>query len=315
VTTLRVTVDGVTATAPLVVSQPFTLTAPAVVGPGSSVTATTTFPNTGPAALSNVRMSLTGPAGWTVTAISPASFATVAPGQAVQATWSVAAPANATPGSYPLSASVTFTGQTGQASSDDATQIAIPFASFTSAIDNVGISDDNNPTAGNLDGGGASYSAQALAAAGLTPGATVTHDGLTFTWPNAQPGTPDNVVAGGQTIAVSGSGSTLGLLGAGDYGTAGGTATITYSDGSTQPFDLTFPDWWSNTAPPGGDILATVPYINTPTGKENQGGVSVYYVGVPLQKGKTVKYVSFPDISQGVVQGQNAMHIFALSIG
>ena len=315
VTTLRVTVDGVTATAPLVVSQPFTLTAPAVVGPGSSVTATTTVPNTGPAALSNVRMSLTGPAGWTVTATSPASFATVAPGQTVQTTWSVTAPANATPGSYPLSASVTFTGQTGQASSDDATQIAIPFASFTSAIDNVGISDDNNPTAGNLDGGGASYSAQALAAAGLTPGATVTHDGLTFTWPSAQPGTPDNVVAGGQTIAVSGSGSTLGLLGAGDYGTAGGTATITYSDGSTQPFDLTFPDWWSNTAPPGGDILATVPYINTPTGKENQGGVSVYYVGVPLQKGKTVKYVSFPDISQGAVQGQNAMHIFALSIG
>ncbi|HEY9241872.1 MAG TPA: glycoside hydrolase family 3 C-terminal domain-containing protein, partial [Streptosporangiaceae bacterium] len=315
VTTLRVTVDGVTSTAPLAVRQPFTLTAPGVAGPGSSVTATTTFPNTGPAALRNVRMTLTGPAGWTVTATSPASFATVAPGQTVQTTWSVTAPANAAPGSYPLSASVTFTGRTGQASSDDATQISVPFASFTSAIDNVGISDDNNPSAGNLDGGGASYSAQTLAAAGLTPGATVTHDGLTFTWPAAQPGTPDNVVAGGQTIPVSGSGSTLGLLGAGDYGAAGGTVTITYTDGSTQSSDLTFSDWWSKTAPPGGDILATMPYINTATGQENQGGVSVYYVGIPLQKGKTVKYVTIPDISQTAVQGQNAMHIFAVSIG
>ena len=58
-----------------------------------------------------------------------------------------------------------------------------------------------------------------------------------------------------------------------------------------------------------------MPYINTATGKENQGGVSVYYVGVPLQKGKTVRYVTFPDISQAAVQGQNAMHIFAVSIG
>ncbi|MBV9379468.1 MAG: SGNH/GDSL hydrolase family protein, partial [Streptosporangiaceae bacterium] len=152
------------------------------------------------------------------------------------------------------------------------------------------------------------------AAAGLTPGATVTHDGLTFTWPNAQPGMPDNVVAGGQTIAVSGSGATLGLLGTGDYGSASGTGTITYTDGSTQQFTLTFPDWWSNTAPAGGDILATVPYINTPTGKLNQH-VSVYYAGVPLQQGKTVKYVTLPDVSQGAAQGETVMHVFAVSTG
>ena len=66
----------------------------------------------------------------------------MAPGQTVRTTWSVTAPANATPGSYPLSASATFTGRTGQDSSDDAAQIAIPFASFNSAINNVGISDD-----------------------------------------------------------------------------------------------------------------------------------------------------------------------------
>ena len=80
----------------------------------------------------------------------------------------------------------------------------------------------------------------------MTPGATVAHDGQTFTWPNAQAGTPDNVAAVGQTFAMSGSGRTLGFLGAGDYGTASGTGAITYTDGTVQPFSLTFADWWAN---------------------------------------------------------------------
>jgi hypothetical protein len=314
VTTLRVSIDGVSGTVPLAVRQPFTLTAPPVAAPGTAATATTTLPNTGQAALRNVRMALTGPAGWTITATSPASFGTVAPGQTARTTWAVTAPANAAPGSYPLSASVTFTGPTGQASSSDATQASVPFASLSSAFGNSGISDDSNTSQGNLDGGGASYSAQALAAAGLTPGAQITHDGIAFTWPAAQPGTPDNVVAGGQTITLSGSGTTLGFLGSGDYGTADGAGTITYADGTTQQFDLTMPDWWSNTAPPGGDILVTDPYLNNAAGKLTQPD-SIYYAGVPLQKGKTVKYVTLPDVSQGAAQGETAMHIFAIGIG
>ena len=164
--------------------------------------------------------------------------------------------------------------------------------------------------------GGASYSAQTLAAAGLTPGASITHDGLTFTWPNAQPGTLDNVVAGGQAILVSGTGSTLGLLGTGDYGAGSGNVIITYTDGTTQTTAVTFPDWWSKTAPAGGDILATMPYINTATGQLNQGGVSVYYVPVPLQAGKTIQSVVLPDVSPSPPQtGVTALHIFAMSIG
>src|SRR5450759_3316934 len=94
--------------------------------------------------------------------------------------------------------------------------------------------------AGNLDGGGFSYSAQALAAAGISPGGTSPHAGLSVAGPDAAPGTADNMVAGGQTIALSGSGNTLGLLGTGDYGTASGTGTIAYTDGTTQQFSLTF---------------------------------------------------------------------------
>ncbi|MDX6390800.1 MAG: beta-glucosidase [Streptosporangiaceae bacterium] len=312
--TISVTVNGVTGSTPVVVQQPFTLTAPPVVTPGSAITATTSLPNSGSAPLSNVSIALTAPSGWTVTATSPSSFSQVAPGQSAQTTWKVTVPAGARPGPNEVDATATFTDANGQGSVTAAGQASVPYPSLSSAFDNPGISDDASTTAGNLDGGGFSYSAQALSAAGISPGGTITHDGLSFTWPDAAPGTADNMVAGGQTIALSGSGNTLGLLGTGDYGTASGTGTIVYTDGTAQQFSLTFSDWWANQASPGGDILATVPYINTPTGMQNQH-VSVYYAGVPLQQGKTVQYVTLPDVSTGVATGTTAMHIFAAAIG
>ena len=50
-----------------------------------------------------------------------------------------------------------------------------PYPSLPAAFNNVGISDDANPGAGNFDGGAPAISAQALAAAtpSLTPGAIV----------------------------------------------------------------------------------------------------------------------------------------------
>jgi beta-glucosidase len=312
--TISVTVGGVTGTTPIVVQQPFTLTAPTVVTPGSTATVTTAIPDTSGKPLKNVSVTLTGPTGWSATATSPATFATVQPGQTAQTTWQVTVPANATPGPDQLTAIASYTDADGAGTVTQTGQVSVPYASLSDTFNNPGISDDSNPGAGNLDGGNTSYSAEALAAADLTPGASFTHDGLTFTWPNAQSATNDNVVAGGQTITLSGSGSTLGLIGTGDYGSVSGDGTITYTDGSTQQFTITFPDWWSNSTPPGGDILATLPYINTPTGKENQH-VSVYYIGVPLQQDKAVKYVTLPDIGTGVAQGQPAMHVFAASIG
>ena len=165
-----------------------------------------------------------------------------------------------------------------------------------------------------MDGAGSSFSAQALAAARLTPGAAVSHDGVNFTWPDVAPGRGDNVVADGQTIGLPGAGQTLGILGTSDYGTATGTGTIRYADGSTQRFTVSFPDWWSNASPPNGDILATLPYLNTADGRQGQAD-SIYYVAVPLAPGKAVRSVTLPKVSRRAVQGSPAMHIFALSIG
>ncbi|MGE5287734.1 MAG: glycoside hydrolase family 3 C-terminal domain-containing protein [Micromonosporaceae bacterium] len=314
VASINVTVNGVTGSTPVVVKPNFTMSAPPVVIPGTPATVTTSLPNTSSQPLKNVTMTLSGPSGWNVTATTPATFSQVAPGQTATTTWQVTAPADAASGPSTLSAAVTFTDANGQGSADSSAQVSVPYPSFTSMLNNSGISDDANPTGANFDGGGASYSAQALAAAGLTPGATITHDGVTFTWPNAQPGQPDNVVAGGQTFPISGSGSTLGLLGASDYGDSSGTGTIIYTDGTTQEFTLNFPDWWSNTTPSGGDILASFPYIHNNGGNYNQK-VSIYYQGIPLQSGKTVKYVTLPNVSQQAIQGSTAMHIFTAAIG
>jgi hypothetical protein len=314
VATISATVNGVTGSTPVVVQQPFTMNSPPVVTAGSTFTVTTSLPNSSSVALSNVSVSLTAPSGWTVNATSPSTFATVPSGQTAQTTWKVTVPSGAQPGPGQLDATATFTDANGQGSVDATAAASVPYDSLTSTFDNPGISDDANPTAGNLDGGGDSYSAQALTTAGFSPGATITHDGLTFTWPSAASGKPDNAVAAGQTFAMSGSGNTLGLLGTGDYGTASGSGTIVYTDGTTQSFALTFSDWWSNQAQPGGDILTTVPYINTPGGKQNQR-VSIYYAGIPLQQGKTVQYVTLPAVSNGVTAGTTAMHVFAAAIG
>jgi beta-glucosidase len=261
-------------------------------------------------------MSLAAPSGWTVRATSPSSFARVAPGTSVTTTWTISLPAGTAPGSYGISALAGFTDAAGRGSSSDATTDSVPYPSVAAAISNAGISDDSNPAAANLDGGGQSYSAQALAAAtpSLTPAATISHQGLTFTWPSAQPGTPDNIVAGGQTLPLSGSGSRLGFLGAADYGAASGTVTVTYTDGSSESSALGFADWWANAASSGGDILTTVPYLNTATGHLTQS-VSIYYASVPLTAGKTVKYVTLPDVSTAALSGQTAMHIFAMAFG
>ncbi|HTI25697.1 MAG TPA: glycoside hydrolase family 3 C-terminal domain-containing protein, partial [Kutzneria sp.] len=318
VATISATVDGVTGSTPISVTEPFTTTAPAVAAPGASFTVTTTIANpSGGETLRDAAFSLTTSAGWTVTATTPATFSTVSPGRTITTSWAVSVPADATPAQSPpaLTAQLAFTDGTGRHSENSGTTISIPYPSISAAYTNPGVSDDSDTTTGNLDGGNASYSAQTLAAAtpGLTPGATFTHDGLSFTWPDATPGTPDNIVATGQTIPVSGTGSTLGIIGTADYGAASGTAVITYSDGTTQNFSLAFNDWWTNAPAPGGDMLVTLPYLNNANGAQHNQ-VSLYASTVTLIPGKTIKYLTLPDVGTALIN-QTAMHIFAISVG
>ncbi|MGH3320687.1 MAG: hypothetical protein ACRDN9_10975 [Streptosporangiaceae bacterium] len=124
--------------------------------------------------------------------------------------------------------------------------VALP-GDLSPFFDNTGVSDDSIPSAANFDGVGYSYSAQALVEAGVTPGATVTADGLVYAWPDVPVGEPDNIVAAGQTIHVKehAGATTLGILGAASNANPGskGTLTVRYADGSTAGATVGLSDW------------------------------------------------------------------------
>jgi beta-glucosidase len=307
--TITATVDGVSGSTPIVVGHAVSVSAPALTQAGDKAAVTTTFTNTGAGPVHGVAINLDLPAGWTATPTTPATFGTVAAGQKVTTTWSVAVPSDAA-GDFTLTADATVGGAH---DSTGYTRLAVPYASFPAAYNNVAITSDDNRGAGQLDGAGASFSAQALAAAGVTPGAPLVHDGLTFAWPKPAAGNRDNVVASGQTIEVSGSGSTLGFLGTSTWGPTTGTGTITYTDGSTQPFTIGFGDWANGTPPAGGDVAIRAAYGNQP-GNKTSWQTTVDYFPVKLDPAKTVRWITLPPGNASPQGGIPAMHIFAVSI-
>src|SRR5215469_3790073 len=77
---------------------------------------------------------------------------------------------------------------------------AVPTAIASLApFNNEGISSDSNPAA-NFDGGGRSYSNDALAAAGFSAGSTVTVGSYTFQWSTPAAGSADNWETSEQSI-------------------------------------------------------------------------------------------------------------------
>jgi beta-glucosidase len=293
-----------------------TLQAPATVVPGATATVSATLVNNGDYTMPQARFTLDAPAGWNVTVPAPVS---IEPGQTVTEQFQVTAPASAEPGDRSLKLSVTpLAGPPGgrtdlvQASAT----VTVPYGSLAAAYNNAGISDNSNLAAANYDGGGDSFSAQALAAGtptALTPGQQVAIGGTTFTWPTAAPGTADNVVTAGQTVELSGSGTDLGFLGASQNGTASGTVTVHYTDGSSQSYNLNMADWYSDSPAVGNQLLTTTSSWNFTSSTQSAHPVSVYFGSVPLQKDKQVASVTLPILSNA--GGNTAMHIFAMATG
>ena len=175
---------------------------------------------------------------------------------------------------------------------------------------NTGVSDNTATNTANYDGQHYSYSAQALQAAGITPGSTITSNGFAFTWPDITSGLANNYRSKGQTIAVTpvNHAQSLALLGSATDGAASGTATITYTDGTVQTFTLSFTDWaWS--APHfGNTVVVTMPYRNARYGRQSMA-VHLFATSIALQPGKTVQSVTLPTS----VGGRSSLHVFAIT--
>ena len=198
-------------------------------------------------------------------------------------------------------------------------QIGLPpataaYSSLAASFNDIGITADNNTDPGNWDGGGASFSETALTNAGAGPGASVSSGGLTYTMPSAAASTNDNTVAEGQTIDVSGSGSNIGFLLSASYGPASGSATVTYTDGSTQSVTLNAPDWFSTSAPSGGTVAVTSTYQNRQGNTTYAHTADLFAESFTLASGKTVASVTLPPGS-ALAAGTAAIHVFAISVG
>jgi len=188
---------------------------------------------------------------------------------------------------------------------------AASYPSLAASFNDVGITADNDTAPGNYDGGGASFSQTALTNAGAAPGATISSQGLSYTFPSVAAGTSDNTVAEGQAITMSGSG-TLGFLVSASYGPASGTGTITYTDGSTQSYTLTSPDWFSTTPPSGGALAISSAYQNRQGNTTYAGSGNIFSETVTLAAGKTIAAVTLPP-GGALAAGTPALHVFAIA--
>jgi predicted alpha-1,2-mannosidase len=223
-------------------------------------------------------------------------------------------PSSVYPGS-PASATV-VTG--GGAMSDSPAFEITPTSNPSDYYDSTGTSPDTHQSCANYDGVGFSYSADALAAAGFKPGASVAADGLRFTWTSGQPCSPDNILAAGQTMLVSepagGGANTLGLLESSTDGGTQGTITINYTDGTSSTATITSSDWAQGPSS-SETAAATLPYRNSTGGGSQQLIVYVYATTVAVDPNKTVQSITLPDVSNTTSGGATAMHIWAVSLG
>lgn len=190
--------------------------------------------------------------------------------------------------------------------------VAAP-GTLLAAYNNTGVSDDaGDHDEADFDGGGWSYSRQALAAAGLTPGGQGTVGGLAFTWPDSPNGRPDNVSAAGQTVELAEPAARLSFLGSGVNGNQQAKATVTYTDGGTDTIDLAFTDWTvgggAGTVQYGNEVVARAAYRNV-AGADRDPVDTYVFATEPFTApdGRTIARVKLPDDTD--------LHVFTLALG
>ncbi len=279
--------------------------------PGVGTEAITEFINGGLQPVHGLEMTLTAPTGWKVEAATPATFDAVPAGGSVSTKWTVTPAQDAQGGWSVLAAGASYrsTGGAQTVEAEGQVTVAAVQPTLKSAFNNVGVTADSNPRPGNYDGAGNSWSEQALAEVGLTPGAAVTAQGVTYTWPDVARGSADNVAGGAATIWLDGQGDRLGVLGSG-IGQATGTFTVHYADGTSTAASVTFPNWCctGDAISGGASLVATARYRNTQNGPANFGaGYRVFAQTIPVDPSKQVVALTLP--------AESSVHVFAVGLG
>lgn len=270
-----------------------------------------TVQNTAPQRLRSLRVSFAGPVGWAVQPSVQSVSGSFASGASASATFRIQVPEKR-PGFVirTFTANATYQGGDGlgTATGTRTERSGSPQANLAAAYNGVAITDESATAAGDFDGEGNSFSAQKLAAVGLTPGARVEALGATLTWPDVPAGTKDNVAGSGQAVALSGKGSALVFLGSGVGSGATGTATVFYTDGTSTTGSFGFPNWsFDPVDAHGATLVRSTDGRNRPDGYGNATvKYSVFAHSIALDPSRTVDFVVLP--------ANGGMHLFDMAI-
>ncbi|MDQ8042955.1 MAG: Ig-like domain repeat protein, partial [Brevundimonas sp.] len=172
-------------------------------------------------------------------------------------------------------------------------------------------------TAVDCDGNGWGYDKTKLGAA-FKQGTTIAVGtaGLSFDLPAVASGKPDNATARGQRIRVDlGVGAkNISLVGFATESTRSGTATLEYSDGSTQDLPVTFGDWVGAASTPvgGNTVVATMTGRLQGTSGSDSLKTGIFATApVALKSGVTAEWLTLPLSANTIKQGQ--LHFFGVA--
>lgn len=270
-----------------------------------------TVKNSAPQRLRSLKVSFAGPVGWAVQPAVQSVSGSFATGASASATFRIQVPEKRSGfviRTFTATAAYQGGDGLGTATGTRTERSGSPQATFAAAYNGVAITDESDTAAGNYDGEGNSFSAQKLAAAGLTPGAEVDALGATLTWPDVPAGTKDNVSSAGQAVSLAGRGSRLVFLGSGVTSGATGRATVFYTDGTSTTGSFGFPNWSFDPADAhGATLVKSTDGRNRPDGYGNATvKYRVFAHSIALDPSRTVDFVVLP--------ANGNVHLFDMAI-
>jgi predicted alpha-1,2-mannosidase len=259
------------------------------------------------------RVTATAPPGWQVT-VAPKHPKVLLSGRlpiGTTATLTVQAPAGTPAGAYPIEVSVSAPGTaTVKRTATITVREPLTCAGTTDAACLVDLGAERTldgtatvaaPAEGNFDGGGWSYDADLLPAAG-----PVTWGGVTYQAPDPT-GTAKNFVpARGQSLLLpTGNHTAAHLVATTHNGPVTAALTIGYADGTSAPATVTVADW-CGTASAGTTAVLAMPHrIKAGQGVDGPP-VSLFGVSLPVPAGKQIRSITLPNDAR--------LHLYAVTL-
>ena len=274
---------------------------------GETTTVSATFRNTGTKKKTDVTLTPTAPEGWKLVSAKGDAIARVDAGDSATATFEFEVPEGTAGGSQTVTVNAGYHSKKTEAQVSGANQIYVAYGSLAGAYNADAITTIETAGAGDFDGGGATFSAEALERAGVTPGSTVTvgegEAAIEYTWPSPA-GAADSVSPAGQTISVQGTGTHLAVLASAASG--GGVSPqfeLHYSDGSVAKQSVFFPNWLPQASGLGDATLAIKSLgrnsaTNPDVYEYENSPYQVYSNLIRLNPGKELSYIVLPTESR-----------------